>query len=528
MTKGMRFRKGVAALGVLALVALMAGYGCRGDEPAAPSPTAATEMPTPTALPPAPAQKPPLDIGAFDLFSGGPGGSAADGDVDVASVEDVLEKGLRLAEVSPVHIAFRGTADTSSVRCAWRGVARTPEQREAAIRFWLDLDDDHPLPSPADAERRFIAELDRINAVYPATLVSNFRAIARGGLSTDYVFLTCYADYTVREYLLGSGPTGTTKLSVTYDRMGEARSYDLYRLAHEAGEFGSEALMTEAEYADWRSQVVFDVELALSIILEGRESVVFLAPMGAHNAIAIEAWQVVAQWDLQTDEDDTVNAVRFGAPQGDSEHTQTLANLKSRITTATTATSTSATMPTRITNASGLTQYYRDIGASGDITRDDGDPATFTPAQPPPIPTCLGSAAVADPRLHPGLVRDCTILLDSMDTLRGTAALDWSAATTTATWEGITLDASSTRVTALELDAEELDGTIPLALGGLSALTTLDLSGNRLTGEIPAELGRLWSLEELRLSGNRLTGCIPIALEDVATNDLSLLGLPYC
>ena len=59
---------------------------------------------------------------------------------------------------------------------------------------------------------------------------------------------------------------------------------------------------------------------------------------------------------------------------------------------------------------------------------------------------------------------------------------------------------------------------------GLSALTTLDLSGNRLTGEIPAELG---SLEELRLSGNRLTGCIPIALEDVATNDLSLLGVLY-
>ncbi len=34
--------------------------------------------------------------------------------------------------------------------------------------------------------------------------------------------------------------------------------------------------------------------------IEGSESVLFLAPMEAHNAIAVEAWQAVAQWDLQT------------------------------------------------------------------------------------------------------------------------------------------------------------------------------------------------------------------------------------
>ena len=33
---------------------------------------------------------------------------------------------------------------------------------------------------------------------------------------------------------------------------------------------------------------------------------------------------------------------------------------------------------------------------------------------------------------------------------------------------------------------------------------------------------------KLKLSGNSLTGCIPVALEDVATNDLSTLGLLYC
>ena len=82
-----------------------------------------------------------------------------------------------------------------------------------------------------------------------------------------------------------------------------------------------------------------------------------------------------------------------------------------------------------------------------------------------PIPTCAGVDAVSDPRLNPGLVSDCTILLDSMDALRGTANLDWSASTTVSSWEGITLNASSSRVTELELDDEDLDGTIAPALG---------------------------------------------------------------
>ena len=135
---------------------------------------------------------------------------------------------------------------------------------------------------------------------------------------------------------------------------------------------------------------------------------------------------------------------------------------------------------------------------------------------------------MSDPRLNPGLVRDCSILLDSMDTLVGTATLDWNATSTISTWEGIGLNASSTRVTVLDLDDEDLDGTIPPAFGGLSALETLDLSDNDLAGEIPEELGRLWSLRMLRLSGNSFTGCIPLALEDVPTNDLASLNLLYC
>ena len=48
------------------------------------------------------------------------------GEVDASSVEDVLEQGLRLAGASPVHIAFRGTANAGSVRCEWRGMPACP------------------------------------------------------------------------------------------------------------------------------------------------------------------------------------------------------------------------------------------------------------------------------------------------------------------------------------------------------------------------------------------------------------------
>ena len=467
----------------------------------------------------------PRDVSAFDLFSGSSSDAAALTSSGVATVEEVLEKGLRLAGASPVHLAVRGAALADSIRCEWRGIARTPEQREGAVRFWLGLDADDEIPDASYLEALFTITLDTIGPEFRETAKSNFLAIARGGVSTEYLFLTCYAGYAVAEYLLGGGPT---TLTLAYDRMGEVYSYELYRREHDAGQFGDEPLKSEGEHGAELNETVWAAESSLSDIIEGRQGVLFLAPMGAHNAIAVEAWQVVAQWDVQRSGTSTVAAVRYGASEGDPEHTQTLANLKSRVTTATAATSTATTTPARIASVGGLRQYYRDIGAYGDITPDDGETTTFTPGQLPPVPTCAGVDAVPGPRLKPGLVRDCTVLLDTMDTLAGTATLDWSATTTISSWEGVTLNASSTRVTALDLDDEGLDGSIPPELGGLFELTTLDLSTNSLTGEIPAELVRLSNLEEIRLSGNRLTGCIPIALEDVATNDLASLGLLYC
>ena len=56
-------------------------------------------------------------------------------------------------------------------------------------------------------------------------------------------------------------------------------------------------------------------------------------------------------------------------------------------------------------------------------------------------------------------------------------------------WDGVTI--SDGRVTAINLRDQGLDGTIPAALGRLSALTSLNLKDNDLTGEIPGALNRL-------------------------------------
>ena len=52
----------------------------------------------------------------------------------------------------------------------------------------------------------------------------------------------------------------------------------------------------------------------------------------------------------------------------------------------------------------------------------------------------------------------------------------------------------------------------------INDLTSLDLEDNQLVGSIPSELGNLSHLTSLNLGGNQLTGVIPVELGDI--NDL--------
>ena len=117
-----------------------------------------------------------------------------------------------------------------------------------------------------------------------------------------------------------------------------------------------------------------------------------------------------------------------------------------------------------------------------------------------------------------GLVNDCEALLDSKDALGG--SLNW-AALPMSDWDGVTM--SDGRVTAVDLRDEGLDGTIPGALGRLSALTSLNLRSNAdLSGDIPGSLGDLSNLTVLNLHSNSHTGEIP----DLSGTMLKMLILP--
>ena len=247
------------------------------------------------------------------------------------------------------------------------------------------------------------------------------------------------------------------------------------------------------------------MELLLSTLLHGSDNVIFLAPMGAHNTVAIEAWQAIAQWNVQIDDQQAQHAVRYGTEPSDPGHTQTLANLTERITAAA---ATDSHANSRIASISGLTQYYRDIGAYDDITPDDGSDQTFMPAMPPPVLTCAGSTAVGtDP--DPGLVDDCNALLTARDTLAGTATINWSKDLAMASWDGIRLGGNPTRVHMILLTDQDLDGTIPAYLRDLTELRRIDLDENDLTGPIPPQLGNLKKLTHLYLFGNELSREIP-------------------
>ena len=227
---------------------------------------------------------------------GSTSGGEASGSSDATTVEELLADGLHLIGASPAHMAIRGTPAADSVRCAWRGTARTTAQRDDAIRTWLQLSPTDAIPDVAYLEAFFAVVLDEFNPSYRETAKANFLAIARGGESMDYLFLTCFADYAVTAFLLGTGTPPTT-VTVAYDRRAEAAAYDLYVREHDTGTYGTEALQTRGEYETSLQAQVVAAEKALSDEIGGREAVVFLAPMGAHNAIGFEAWQAVAADD---------------------------------------------------------------------------------------------------------------------------------------------------------------------------------------------------------------------------------------
>ena len=246
-------------------------------------------------------------------------------------VETLLEKGLDAMGLSPspVHIVFRGTADVDSFRCKWEGRARTLSQRDAYIRYLLEIDEGGPLPPVAELQFLFMRYIEDADAVFREALDAYSRDLMKGGLSINEPHLNCFADYSVAEYLLGTGPASLTVLSGSWDWIMSYALYEQYpadALDHRIGESGA---LSEGDYWAFRNQELIEIEEFLSGLLGGYEGIVFLAPAGDHNNVITEAWEAVDLWDLQTGDGVMnavrygTNAVRYGTDEKDPEHTQT-------------------------------------------------------------------------------------------------------------------------------------------------------------------------------------------------------------
>lgn len=88
-------------------------------------------------------------------------------------------------------------------------------------------------------------------------------------------------------------------------------------------------------------------------------------------------------------------------------------------------------------------------------------------------------------------------------------------------WQGVTCGRRHMRVTILDLEQQNLGGTLGPSLGNLTFLRKLILSNTTLHGTIPKQIGRLKRLQILNLGTNNLHGEIPIEI----TNCTDIQGL---
>lgn len=84
---------------------------------------------------------------------------------------------------------------------------------------------------------------------------------------------------------------------------------------------------------------------------------------------------------------------------------------------------------------------------------------------------------------------------------------NWNTSAPVYQWYGVEMEGN--RVTSIDLNYNNLVGTLPLQIGDLDALKKLTLSSNQISGNIPIETGGLLNLTNLNLRGNQLTGNIP-------------------
>lgn len=149
-----------------------------------------------------------------------------------------------------------------------------------------------------------------------------------------------------------------------------------------------------------------------------------------------------------------------------------------------------------------------DVGLNGDFTLS-------LSVMPDPIALCSNGIAVPAPDANRPLVQDCAALLEAGYNFSAEPRLNWSADVPVSSWDGVTVDESSGRVTELALPERGIEGVFPAELSNLAGLRLLNLGRNSFTGKIPSELGRLNRLQVLILEQNHFQGTLPVELAEL-------------
>ena len=144
------------------------------------------------------------------------------------------------------------------------------------------------------------------------------------------------------------------------------------------------------------------------------------------------------------------------------------------------------------------------------------------PREPGDPRVCSNGIVVPEPEAHPGLVRDCEVLMRVRHTIEGGGTpLPWDGETPIDQWQGVRVEPTRTeerelRVRRLVLGIDGLAGTLPPEISLLTELSTLGFSGNALTGSVPREWGNLSELRLLSLTGTGLSGNLPAELGNLS------------
>lgn len=116
-----------------------------------------------------------------------------------------------------------------------------------------------------------------------------------------------------------------------------------------------------------------------------------------------------------------------------------------------------------------------------------------------------------------------SLLALSNNSLQGTLPAPWSTL-------GVPSDSSSRGLGTLRLERNQISGTLPPAWSALTLLSQIELGNNRLNGTIPLQYSTLgpstWRpLNYLNLSANALSGSLPVAFSALtAISSLDLQG----